>query len=416
MRQESIFEDGAQLLASGDERREAVLTELDGLGVDTIRVLAVWRDVARDGWGPIDAVVRGASARGMDVLLTPTAPIPRSASGCRPRGASCKPSVRGYRRFVRVAGRRYSGSFHGLPRVARWSLWNEPNLATWLSPQFASRGGRVVDVGALAYRRLAGAGVAALRATGHGSDEILLGETAPVGRFLGPLASRPADPVTFLRTLLAGGPRLRVSGYAHHPYTQGAGAPPDGPIAPGQISFTNLGRLKRLLAFGARRGVLPRHLPIWLTEFGYQTNPPDFRLGVSYEAQAEYLNFFDWVASRDPRVRSVSQYKLVDDPNVVAFQTGLRRFGSLDAKPALTAYQLPIWVARRGRFVRVYGQVRPARRARVRVALEVDGRVVHRWRVAGQFVRRVAYRPGGWRLVWTRPDGSVLASRVASAR
>ena len=46
------------------------------------------------------------------------------------------------------------------------------------------------------------AGTAALRATGHGGDEMLLGETGPIGRVTGPLATRPVAPRPFLRTLL----------------------------------------------------------------------------------------------------------------------------------------------------------------------------------------------------------------------
>ena len=51
------------------------------------------------------------------------------------------------------------------------------------------------------YRSLARSAIAALRATGHGGDQILLGETAPVGRTTGPLARRPAAPEFFLREL-----------------------------------------------------------------------------------------------------------------------------------------------------------------------------------------------------------------------
>ena len=36
------------------------------------------------------------------------------------------------------------------------------------------------------------------------------------------------------------------------------------------------------------------------------------------------MNQSDWVAFRDPRIRSVAQYKLVDDPDLAGFQTGLR--------------------------------------------------------------------------------------------
>lgn len=437
MRQESIFEDGTELLARGPERQAAALDEVAALGADTVRALVVWRDVARaprsrrvprrlfvaSGFDRYDDLVRGASARGMRVLLTPVGPIPRWASGCPERAwrrsRGCEPSARLYGRFVRELGRRYSGNA-GLPRVTRWSLWNEPNQPAWLSPQFARRGGRVVNVAAVRYRALAAAGVRALRATGHGSEPILLGETAPVGRRTGRLARRIADPVTFIRTLLClpgarrgagcrGARRLRVTGFAHHPYTLGAGEPPSGRVSPGQISFTNVRVLERLLAAGARRGVLRRGLPVWYTEFGYQTNPPDSVLGVPQRAAARYLNHADFVAARNPRVRSVAQYKLVDDAAVTGFQTGLRRAGTLRRKVAYAAYRLPIWPVRRRRSVVVYGQVRPARRGTPAVAAVQHSspggsfRTVRRVTVRSRFHQfrvRVPYRRGPYRLAY----------------
>src|SRR5205085_2149249 len=141
-------------------------------------------------------------------------------------------------------------------------------------------------------------GIAALRSTGHGHDVLLLGETAPVGRTSGKLAIRAADPTTFIKTLLCEGRyrrgagcgkarRLRVSGFAHHPYTMGAHDAPGARLSPGQLSFDNAGALERLLD---RSRVIARGLPIWYTEFGYQTNPPDPRLGVVPAKAAEYLN------------------------------------------------------------------------------------------------------------------------------
>ena len=46
--------------------------------------------------------------------------------------------------------------------------------------------------------------------------------------------------------------------------------------------------------------------------------------GVPLDKQAEYINESDWIAYKDSRVRSVAQYKLVDEPDVASFQTGLR--------------------------------------------------------------------------------------------
>jgi hypothetical protein len=350
-------------------------------------------------------VVAAAHGAGLNVMLVPTGPVNR-------------PRPRAYGRFVRRLGTRF-------PEVERWGLWNEPNQPRWLRPQYARRHGRAVLVSAGRYRALARAGIAALRATGHGSDVILLGETAPIGRTTGSLATRLAPPAPFIRALLSRGRRLRVTGFAHHPYTSGAGAPIHARRSPGQISVGNVGTLKRLLARGARRGVIPRGLPIWYTEFGYQTNPPDPRLGTSYARQAEYLNQADAIAAADRRIASVSQYLLVDDRDVFGFQTGLRRFGSLERKPAYGAYRLPLWVARRGRRATVYGQVRPAQ-GPVRVLLQharsAAGpfRLVRKLRVTGrthQLRTRTRYRRGVYRLAWQpAPGDPYFVSRAARAR
>ncbi len=476
MRQESVFEDDNVLLQRGAARQASGLTEMAALGADTVRSLVFWRDLVPSPaaarrpagfrpasvksyppalWDRYDDLVRGAQVRGLKMLLTPTSPVPRWASRCRGSATAvrtCKPDPRLYQGFVRALGTRYSGSYADenqgggvLPRVDRWSLFNEPNQPGWLRPQLVRHGSRLVDDGARLYRSLAAAGVRALRSTGHGADRILLGETAPVGRTAGPVAARPAPPVTFLRTLFcvdAHGHRLRgaarrltgcrhirrlhVTGFAHHPYTQGGHAAPFARPSPGQISFTSVARLKRLLTQGARSGAIPARLPIFYTEFGYQTNPPDPRLGVAPRLQAEYLNQADYIAARDRRIRSVSQYKLVDDQDQAAFQTGLRRYGSLAFKPAYTAYQLPIWVVRAGPKIRVYGQVRPAAagsQQTVQIQYSPPGgegfHTVATTTVAsrtGQFLTTVSARAGGlWRLVWTPADGHTLVSRQAVA-
>jgi len=476
MRQESIFEDSTVLLQRGVERQASGLTEIAALGADTVRSLVLWRDVVPSPdarrrppgfasgrvtsypaalWDRYDDLVRGARARGLRVLLTPSSTIPRWASGCRRPPAvlrGCAPNPELYEGFVRVLGRRYSGAYRDenqgggeLPRVERWSLWNEPNQPGWLSPQYERRGGRLVNTGARRYRALAGAGIRALRATGHGSDHILLGETSPVGRTAGPPARRAAPPVGFLQALFCldqRGRRLRgaaaratgcgdarrlgVSGFAHHPYTQGAHDAPGAPPSPGQISFLAASQLERLLRQGARAKLIPANLPIWFTEFGYQTNPPDPRLGVAPALQATYLNQADYVAARNPRIRSVAQYKLVDDRDQQAFQTGLRRFGSLALKPAYAAYRLPVWVVRTGAGVQVYGQLRsagPGDAPTVEIQRSPPAgsgfRTVRAVRVTsrtGQFLATVPGAPEGlWRLVWTPDGGAAQFSRSAVA-
>jgi hypothetical protein len=470
--QESVFEDEHELLQLGAARQASALNDIAALGADSIRSLVSWNQVAPapsakkrpkgfDGanpaayaagkWDPYDDLVRGAQARGMTVLLSPSSPIPAWASGCRGSAdarRACRPNARQFGLFVRALGTRYSGTYADenqgggiLPRVDRWSIWNEPNQPGWLNPQSSSVGGRKVITAARMYRDLSRSAIAGLRATGHGSDLLMLGETAPIGRASGTLARRPTTPVEFIRALFclrssgrrltgtdarlagcSGFSKLRVNAFAHHPYTRGGSQPPTFRTLPGEITIATAARLKTLLAQGARAGRVPGKLPIWYTEFGFQTKVKGDFFGVSNEAQARYLNQSDWIASRDPRVKSVAQYKLVDDALKQNFQTGLR-FLDHSAKPSYDAYRLPIWVTKRsGGKVRVYGQVRPAADNAAEMVEVQNGsggsfQTVYSASVTsrkGQFLVTLPAGAGSWRLKWTpAAGGTPLYSRVA---
>ncbi len=335
-----------------------------------------------------------------------------------------------------------------LPPVRRWSFSNEPNQPSWLRPQFARSGGITYPAAAVAYRAMVRGGIAGLRASGHGGDQMLLGETSPIGRETGRRATRPVPPAAFIRTLLcmdARGDRLRgkaaavrgctkprplrVTGFAHHPYTQGGSQPPltRGSRAT-EITISSVGRLARLLDAGARLRRIPKLLPIHYTEHGFQTNPPDLLFGVSPARQAEYINQSDWIAFRDRRIRTVAQYKLIDDTVVSSFQSGLRFFDGVP-KPAFDAYRLPLWIKRKGAArLRVYGQVRPlAAGATTSVELQNAALGTGPFRTVATvtvrsanntFLRTIPRREGRWRLRWVQPDGSELFSReaVAAAR
>ena len=407
-------------------------------------------------WDPLDDLVRGARVRGLALLLSPSTPTPAWASRCggsvRLRSV-CRPRPRQYGAFVRALGARYSGAYADenqgrgvLPRVERWSFGNEPNQPSWLRPQFARRSG-VVYRGRGGHLPLHGAGgdPRAARHRARAATRRCWARRSPIGRVTGRLATRLVPPARFIRTLLcidragaeaarpcspasaaAGGfTRLRVTGFAHHPYTQGGSKPPLTRGDPAtEITIASAGRLERLLDAGARRGRIPARLPIHYTEHGFQTNPPDRLFGVSPARQAEYINQSDWIAYRDPRVRTVAQYKLLDDTVVTGFQSGLRFWDGI-AKPSYDAYRLALWIARKGAGrLRVYGQVRPlrARRAGARGAAERGAgrrRVPRRWRRSrcarrnGTFLRTVPRREGRWRLRWTPVAGPPLLSREA---
>jgi hypothetical protein len=104
-------------------------------------------------------------------------------------------------------------------------------------------------------------------------------------------------------------------------------------------------------AFGRKR--------IWLTEYGYQTNPPDQFLGVSPALQARYLAEAAHRAYATPYVDMLIQYLYKDEPDAARWQSGLVTSGGR-AKTALRAAILPLaQVSRRGLTTVVWGQVRP---------------------------------------------------------
>jgi hypothetical protein len=445
--QESIFQDDAVLL---NGHPGPSLDLIKGLGANTIHSLVFWNKVAPKpssrtrpsgdlsnpnsysdaAWAPYDALVREATARGMQVLLSPTGFTPGWASGCSAR--DCKPNAKLYQRFVTAIGRRYSGTFKDssgnlLPRVSRWSIWNEPDQVGWINPQSQA---------APLYRNLVYAGLAGLRASDHTGDQVLLGETAPVGR------GRSTDPTTFLLNLFcvdARGHRLRgkaarqqgcthfrrfsgITGFAHHPYNVGATGPAlRAPHGPGDITLATMSRLTRVLRLGAHAHAIRAGLPIYITEYGIQTRPPNRKYGAPSSKQAMWLNEADYIAYKNRAVRSVAQYELFDGANTGVFTTGLI-FHSGVQKPSFDAYRLPIWASRSGSRTSLWFWVRPAAGVPQNVFiqhdtgggfLDVDQSTTNS---RGCATVSESGTSGRWRIAWTDPAGVQHFSRAASVR
>jgi hypothetical protein len=150
--------------------------------------------------------------------------------------------------------------------------------------------------------------------------------------------------------------------------------------------------------------------PIWLTEYGYQTNPPDTFLGVPPRRQATLLSLAAMRAWRLPRVTMLIQYLYRDEPELSRFQTGLVYVdGRL--KPSLQAFKLPFAEMRRVGFrTVVWGQVRGGRAGRRLYRVEV----LHKntWKPVGRprltndegvFMRTIRLKRGALLRVWAPP-------------
>jgi hypothetical protein len=97
---------------------------------------------------------------------------------------------------------------------------------------------------------------------------------------------------------------------------------------------------------------------IWLTEYGYETNPPDEN-GVSWNSQARFVAEAAERAAAAPYVDLLVQFMLQDEGRPNGWQSGLISSTGL-FKPAFNSFMLPIAVAARtGSRTTIWGQVRP---------------------------------------------------------
>lgn len=465
--QQSMFQDDRLLQNSDPGVQARALDDLKAAGVKSIHTLVLWKNLApsstkasvpsgfdatnpatgydQDYFAAIDRLVEDASQRGIQVLLSPTGPAPDWALDClsyekrkygREKG-TCRPNPKLYGQFVTALAKRYSGNFTvdgtRIPKVKQWSIWNEPNLNSWISPQILKFRNKKVSVGAMIYRNLVYAGTKALRGNGHRSDKILLGETAPIG-----LGSIRTAPVVFYQTLFCVGSngrklkgtaarnagclkakRLDVNGVSHHPYTKGGAQNPLAKQHSTDITVANLGTLSKVLAQGVRAHMLKSSATgIYLTEFGVSSRPPaKSGYGVKPSLQAEWINLFEFIAFRNSKVKSVSQYQLDDSlgPNATkTFQTGLR---STSGKPkaAFAAYRVPLYVQNRGSKLTIWGGVR-GKSGKVDIYNGKKKFKTVRLR-HGYFITTVRKRSGRWQLRYKdSATHSTLRSRSAVAR
>src|SRR5205814_8955245 len=115
---------------------------------------------------------------------------------------------------------------------------------------------------------------------------------------------------------------LRADGFAYHPYS--FEEPPDVAYGgPDTVHMADIGRLSDLLAQLHAKGRITSDLPVYLTEFGYESNPPDTSRGVPPETQARYLSEAAYLAWLHPSIRMFGQFLLQDIADPRSYQTGL---------------------------------------------------------------------------------------------
>jgi hypothetical protein len=385
------IQDDAWLLF-GPGSLESRLTTLDRLGVEVVRFYLRWDQVAARrpanarnhadpayNWGLVDNLLQGLRQHRIEPVLTLLG-TPEWANGGRTFNWAPN-DAQSFAAFAFAAAERY-------PWVRKWTIWNEPNQRRWLRPTTAQ----------IYVERLLNPGYAALHEATRGV-RVAGGVTAPRA------ATDGVSPVAFIRGMAAARPRLDV--YAHHPYPVRPRTETPWVGACRHCSTITMAELERLLRevrrnFGAKR--------IWLTEYGYQTNPPERTLGVSWVTSARHLASAAHRAYAAPYVDMLIHFLVVDETSQAGWQSGFFTTRGVQ-KPSFTAFRFPLTqVARRGSSVRLWGQIRPrSGRQPFRIARFAAGRWT--WIVGtrstngrGVFALTVAARPGSQLRVWSARD------------
>ena len=397
-------------------------------GATAIRLQLSWREIAPATrpsgfdptnpadpayrWGMFDQLVEKAIGHGVTPFIGISDAPPWAERGSGGRPGTNRPDPVELGNFAEAAARRYSGGFNGLPRVHTWEVWNEPNGSFFLYPQL--NGNRAISPGI--YRSMVNRFAAAVHRV-HADNRVVAGALFPFS--LAKPTVQAVGPLRFMRALLCMTKRLRpgrrCGGPVHfdiwsdHPYT--SGDPTHRAQDSDSVSIHELPKMRALLRAAVRfkRVVHNRRgVPFWVTEFSWDTNPPDpggvpQRLHGRWVAEALYRM---WRAG----VSLVTWFQLRDDvangkPNSSTFQSGLYNHcdGGMACdtpKPALRAFEFPFVAFRSGqRRARVWGRLPPRVRGRV-VVEQFSGGL---WRAVGRarsnrrgiFARRVRLKGRG---------------------
>jgi len=432
----TIVQDDAELLHRSPARIAATFDDLRDSGVDWVRVTAGWSVIAPaplaarrptfdaadpqayppGAWSSLDRVDAMARQRGMRTAIDIAFWAPRWAVA-RPSRRDDRErdtiSVEAYADFAAAVARRY-------PQAAAFTIWNEPNHNAFLLPQWERTGDGWQAASPHRYRAMVQSAAPAIKAAAPDAI-VLIGATSSVGSDRG---EGPADriaPLTFLREMACVDTQLRPlarpecqtfqalsgDGWSHHPYSLQLAPWQHDPRAD-NVRIADLDRLTSLLARLHAAGRTTRSLPLYLTEAGYQTSPPDPTQTASLADQARWLPEAEQIARRQPSLRSVAQFLVRDLPERPGrslrrrwgdYQSGLR-FADGRAKPAHASFSLALVARRAGAGqVRFWGLVRPgpgARPARISVLEPAGGwREIARLRTRadGTFEAAVSVKP-----------------------
>ncbi len=372
-------------------------------GATAVRLTITWRDVApvtrptefhpKDpadtayNWTYPDRAITMALANGLTPLVD-VLEAPAWAGGKKVNASALG-------EFATAITSRYSGTFEDLPRVKYWMVWNEPNLSVYLAPQVAGK----KLVGAARYRGMVNAFASAAHAVRR-DNMVVAGLVAPF------TFNKDPGPLKFMKAVLSA--RTEFDIWAVHPYT--SGGPRHHAVKSTDVSLGDLPRARSALntAVRARHVVSTHRVQLWITEFSWDSKPPDSK-GVPLTLEAQWVSealFRAWQAG----VSMFTWFLLTDDLAPSPYQSGLY-FHNGKPKPALTAFRFPFVALRHARSVYVWGRTPEGQPATA---------VIERKSSKGW--KRVAAVKSNGAGIFTRtlplslPSSAFMRARIASAK
>jgi len=302
-----------------DDRTTVLDTAANDVDAQIVRTTVYWSRIAmrRPGnaanpfdsayqFNDLDELVRNAEIRGMQVMLTIWG-TPSWANGGK--GQNYAPTrMTDLTNFARALARRYSGLFPGIPYVRYYTVWNESNLGLFLSPQYDSAGKPVAP---FTYAKLYRAAYTGIKLS-NPTALVGIGETSARGRdvFLHAQGVQETEsPGKFAQLLSTVRPRLKFDAWSQHPYPTDLTQRPLAAVRWPNVTLAQLPRFEQSLDRWWGR----KNIPIWITEYGYQTKPGQPK-GVTPAQQALYAKQALTAARNDPRVQMFIWFIFRDDP------------------------------------------------------------------------------------------------------
>ncbi len=365
--------------------REFRLTK--SVNANVIRVNLYWSLVApqqplnpRDpadpayNWEQYDRAIARAGENGFDVDLTVLAAPAWAEGPNRPsfdevNAGAWKPDAAAFGDFAHALAVRYSGSFDAgggpLPAVKYFEAWNEPNLSTYIMPQWQGKQNMASEI----YVKLLNAFYDEVKAV-NPNAEVVVGGTAPYGD--PPGGPNRTQPIRFYQELLClntknkkascpAGEAPKFDIIAHHPINR-EDAPTEKADNKGDVEIADFKSLVQVLRAAEKQGTPAtggRH-EAWANEVWWQTNPPDKAEGVSYKQHARWTSqglYLLWKqgASNVTFLQFRDAKYTPGEFTLASYQTGVYTFDG-KRKPSADAVAFPFVTDQQGKGLLAWGK------------------------------------------------------------